>query len=176
MKFHVPARLEELAGRLPPQLRRYRALLIVLLAGVLLLASGRGGGASAAPRQADGGADTDFSLAAFEDQLRAQLAGVEGAGRVELMLTLEETDASVYAADTRRTDGSWESDLTVLSDSSYGETPVTVKRLLPVFRGAVVLCDGADDAQVRLAVTQAVCTACGLGSDKVAVLKMAART
>ena len=55
MKFQVPARLEELAGRLPPQLRRYRALLIVLLAGVLLLASGRGGGASAAPRQADGG-------------------------------------------------------------------------------------------------------------------------
>lgn len=176
MKGQWKERLAALGAAAAPLARKYRAVLIVLLAGVLLLASGRGGGASAAPRQADGGADADFSLAAFEDQLRAQLAGVEGAGRVELMLTLEETDASVYAADTRRTDGSWESDLTVLSDSSYGETPVTVKRLLPVFRGAVVLCDGADDAQVRLAVTQAVCTACGLGSDKVAVLKMAART
>ncbi|MFQ7243101.1 MAG: hypothetical protein ACLRO1_11965, partial [Agathobaculum sp.] len=66
------------------------------------------------------------------------------------------------------------SDLTVIADGSRGEKPVTVKSLLPTFRGAVVLCDGADNAQVRLAVTQAVSTVCGIGSDKVTVLKMAA--
>ena len=57
-----------------------------------------------------------------------------------------------------------------------GETPVTVKRVLPVFRGAVVLCDGADDASVRLSVTQAVSTVCGIGADKVTVLKMQSDT
>ena len=51
-----------------------------------------------------------------------------------------------------------------------------VKRVLPVFRGAVVLCDGADDASVRLSVTQAVSTVCGIGADKVTVLKMKSDT
>ena len=53
---------------------------------------------------------------------------------------------------------------------------MTVKRVLPVFRGAVVLCDGADDASVRLSVTQAVSTVCGIGADKVTVLKMKSDT
>ena len=103
---------------------------------------------------------------------------IEGVGRVELMLSLDQTEEAVYAVNTRQTAGggdsrSYESDLTVVSDGSYGETPVTVKNLLPTFRGAVVLCDGADDAGVRLAVTQAVGTVCGLGADKITVLKMA---
>ena len=87
---------------------------------------------------------------------------------------------SVYAVNTRQTSGSdsrsRESDVSVVSNGSCGETPVTVKRVLPVFRGAVVLCDGADDASVRLSVTQAVSTVCGIGADKVTVLKMQSDT
>ena len=85
-----------------------------------------------------------------------------------------------YAVNTRQTSGSdsrsRESDVSVVSNGSCGETPVTVKRVLPVFRGAVVLCDGADDASVRLSVTQAVSTVCGIGADKVTVLKMQSDT
>ena len=122
-----------------------------------------------------------FDLAVFEQDLNEKLAAIEGVGRVELMLSLDQTEEAVYAVNTRQTRNgdagqSYESDLTVVSDGSYGEKPVTVKSLLPTFRGAVVLCDGADNAQVRLAVTQAVGTVCGIGSDKVTVLKMAAGT
>ena len=66
-----------------------------------------------------------------------------------------------------------ESDVAVISSSGYGETPVTVKNVLPTFRGAIVLCDGAENAAVRLAVTQAVETVCGLTSDRITVLKRA---
>ena len=38
--------------------------------------------------------------------------------------------------------------------------------------GAVVVCQGADDAQVRLNVTNAVAAYTGLGSDKITVMKM----
>ena len=88
--------------------------------------------------------------------------------------------AVLHAVNTRQTSGSdsrsRESDVSVVSNGSCGETPVTVKRVLPVFRGAVVLCDGADDASVRLSVTQAVSTVCGIGADKVTVLKMKSDT
>lgn len=175
--------LKDLGEKLRPLAHRYRAVLIVLLAGMLLLASGGwfGGGEEQAAAQTGQPETAGFDLAVFEQDLNEKLAAIEGVGRVELMLSLDQTEEAVYAVNTRQTRNgdagqSYESDLTVVSDGSYGEKPVTVKSLLPTFRGAVVLCDGADNAQVRLAVTQAVGTVCGIGSDKVTVLKMAAGT
>ena len=165
-------KLHELCARLRPLAKKYRAALIVLLAGVLLLVSGgREEKTDAAQTQAD-----SFSLSDFETQLCRRLSAIDGAGRVELMLSLEQTGEAVYAVNTRETGGaasSRESDVAVISSSGYGETPVTVKNVLPTFRGAIVLCDGAENAAVRLAVTQAVETVCGLTSDRITVLKRA---
>ena len=166
--------------RFLPIWKKYRAVLAVLLAGVLLLASGHGGNEPAQTVGADTAASQEFDLNGFQQELQAQLTAIDGAGRVALMLSLDQTEEAVYAVNTRQMSGSdsrsLESDVSVVSNGSYGETPVTVKSVLPVFRGAVVLCDGADDASVRLAVTQAVSTVCGIGADKVTVLKMASGT
>lgn len=167
-------KLSALVSRLRPLAKKYRAALIVLLAGVLLLVSGGRGG-----RTGDTTPQTDadgFSLETFETQLCRRLSEIDGAGKVELMLSLEQTGETVYAVNTRESGGvseSRESDVAVVSSSGYGEAPVTVKSVLPTFRGAVVLCDGADNAAVRLAVTQAVGTVCGLSSDRITVLKRA---
>ena len=174
-------KLHELCARLRPLAKKYRAALIVLLAGVLLLTSGHSGNTEQVQTaSADTTVSQSFDLNDFQQELQARLAAISGAGRVELMLSLDQTEESVYAVNTRQTSGSdsrsRESDVSVVSNGSYGETPVTVKRVLPVFRGAVVLCDGADDASVRLSVTQAVSTVCGIGADKVTVLKMKSDT
>jgi len=156
--------------------KRYSWAAAVLLAGVLLLATGSS--CNGGRKDIEGTKNVEleeFDLDEFEDSLCGRLSEISGVGRVSLMLSLEETEEAVYAVNVRRTDGgsqSYESDLAVISDRSYGEAPVTLKRRLPSFRGAVVLCDGADDAKVRLAVTTAVSTVCGIGSDKVTVLKM----
>ena len=140
-------KLHELCARLRPLAKKYRAALIVLLAGVLLLVSGgREEKTDATQTQTD--ADS-FSLSDFETQLCRRLSAIDGAGRVELMLSLEQTGEAVYAVNTRETGGaasSRESDVAVISSSGYGETPVTVKNVLPTFRGAIVLCDGAENA------------------------------
>ena len=164
-----------------PVLKKYRAVLAVLLAGVLLLTSGHSGNTEQVQTaSADTTVSQSFDLNDFQQELQARLAAISGAGRVELMLSLDQTEESVYAVNTRQTSRSdsrsRESDVSVVSNGSCGETPVTVKRVLPVFRGAVVLCDGADDASVRLSVTQAVSTVCGIGADKVTVLKMQSDT
>lgn len=175
--------LRPTADKFVPLLKKYRPVLIVLLTGVLLLASGGwfkdASQKKAAPAHGAEPAAGAFNLETFQTDLAGKLASIEGVGRVSLMLSLEETEEAVYAVNVRQSKNgssgqSYESNLTVLSDGSYGETPVTVKNLLPTFRGAVVLCDGADNAKVRLAVTQAVGTVCGVGADKVTVLKMAA--
>ena len=174
MKLPDNENLTAVREKILPVLKKYRVVLAVLLAGVLLLVSGgREEKTDAAQTQTD--ADS-FSLSDFETQLCRRLSAIDGAGRVELMLSLEQTREAVYAVNTRETGGaasSRESDVAVISSSGYGETPVTVKNVLPTFRGAIVLCDGAENAAVRLAVTQAVETVCGLTSDRITVLKRA---
>ena len=42
----------------------------------------------------------------------------------------------------------------------------------PAYLGAIVVCQGADNNTVRLAIVEAVSRATGLGADKISVLKM----
>ena len=50
--------------------------------------------------------------------------------------------------------------------------PVVTKTKSAPYLGAVVVCDGADSATVRLRIMQAVSALTGLGSDKISVIKM----
>lgn len=164
---------------------KYKYAVLVLFAGIVLLALGGGGegteaaAADTAPTATQ--TDASFDLDGFERKLEQSLSQISGVGRVKLTLSLKATEEAVYAADIRQTqqtdtNTSYESSLSIVSDSGYGEQPILVKNLYPTFRGALVLCDGADDDAVRLAVTQAVGTMCGLGTDKVSVLKMQSLT
>lgn len=169
-------KIREWAAIAVPRLQKYRYALIVLLAGVFILYAGAPRDEPAAS-EPDSVQTTNFDLEAFEQDLQHKLSMIEGAGAVELMLTMEDTEETVYASDTRQSasgedSASYESNLSVLSDGSYGQQPVRIKSVCPTFRGAVVLCGGADDTAVRWSMIQAVSAACGLRTDKITVLKM----
>lgn len=174
-------KLKTLCGKLNPALQKYRIPILVLFAGMLLLVLSP----RAAPtqqqekinpetQQVDAG---QFQLQEFEEQLAQILSQMEGVGRVKLTLSLKSTEEAVYAVNIRQTQqsetvSSYESQMSIVSSGTQGQSPVLVKSLYPVFRGALVLCDGADSDTVRLAVTQAVSTVCGIGTDKISVMKM----
>ncbi|MCB6364611.1 hypothetical protein LI291_00185 [Intestinibacillus massiliensis] len=169
-----------------PILKRYRYPILVLFAGLLILALGapQKEAAPASAQEARDAASADgtaqdggFDLTAFEEKLQQDVSRISGVGRVSLSLSLKSTEEAVYAADIRQSSQntettSYESALSIVSDGSYGQQPILVKKQYPTFRGALVLCDGADNDTVRLAVTDAVSTMCGIGADKVSVLKM----
>ena len=54
---------------------------------------------------------------------------------------------------------------------SGGEEPVVTTTRYPTYRGALVVCQGGDQASVRLAVTEAVTALTGLPADRVSVAK-----
>jgi stage III sporulation protein AG len=60
----------------------------------------------------------------------------------------------------------------IITDSQRNESPLVLQVLPPEYMGAVIVCQGAENVQVRLAIVEAVCNATGLGADKIAVLKM----
>ena len=112
----------------------------------------------------------------LEQRLEAILSGIEGAGQVRVLLTEKAGRETLYQTDSRSQtdqDSSDRSDDTVLvEDAERVETGLVRQILEPEYRGAVILCQGADSASVRLAVVEAVSCVTGLGADQISVLKM----
>lgn len=109
----------------------------------------------------------------LERSLSRILSKMEGAGEVEVLLTLSQGESSVFQMDESSSGGTdIRREAVVISGSDRAETGLLRQVNPPVYKGAVVLCQGADSAAVRLAVIQAVANATGLSTDKISVLKM----
>lgn len=153
---------------------KYAALVALIGAGLLLWPGGRdspGGGPSIGQRESE---PPDL-----QTQLEEILATVSGVGQVRVLLTADSDGERQLAQDTELDysgstaapeDYSRRSE-TVLVKGGSGTEPVTVRQTYPTYRGALVVCQGGDRAEVRLAVTEAVAALTGLTTDRVAVVK-----
>ena len=147
---------------------RLPLLILALGALILLWPSGKKDEPSAAkPEAAQEAQATDM-----QTRLEQLLSSMDGVGRVELMLTTSGSEEIFYQTDTRVSGDTREETTVFSSTQSTQKTPVVTKTKNAPYLGAVVVCDGADSAAVRLRVMQAVSALTGLGSDKISVIKM----
>lgn len=160
-------------GNLPKQriialLGKYKYPVLILLVGLglMLLPSGK----EVQPQEQP--AETAPVSNDLESRLEAILSQIEGAGQVRVLLTEDAGREHLYQTDSEvRTDG--RSDDTVLvEDASDSESGLIRQTLEPKYRGAVILCQGADSPGVKLAIVDAVRCVTGLGADAISVLKM----
>lgn len=122
----------------------------------------------------------ETSQADTQKQLEKILSLVEGAGDVRVMLTYKSSEKLVYQMDTVQTSDQNSEHVitdvenkTVLTDSgSSTQVPVVQQTVYPACLGAVVVCEGADSADVRLQLVSAVSNLTGLGADRITVVKM----
>lgn len=165
---------EELARRAKEVLGKYQYVLILLLVGVFLLALPIGGkkpDATPEVKSQAGGEDTALSWTDLEERLEKALSQIEGVGEVRVVLTLKEGPRQVLAQEGKVGENSHETTTVLASPSSGVREPVTVQELGPSYQGALVVAQGADDPQVRLALSQAVSALTGLGADKITICK-----
>ena len=145
--------------RLKSILGKYRYVLLVALAGLGLMILPSGSDA-AEPAPIPAVEET------LESRLESILSRIDGAGEVKVLLTEEQGGEVIY-----QTEG--EDGKTVLvTGADRAESGLVRTSQPPSYRGAVVVCRGADSAAVRLAVVEAVANATGLGTDRITVLKM----
>ena len=102
----------------------------------------------------------------MEFRLESILSRIDGAGEVKVLLT-EDRGGEVFYQ-TEGDDGK----TVLISGADRSESGLVRTTQSPSYRGAVVVCRGADSAAVRLAVVEAVANATGLGTDRITVLKM----
>lgn len=154
--------------RINALLGKYKYPILVLLAGLgLVLLPG-----SPEKPVAESPAQT-VPVQRLEQRLEDILSRIEGAGQVRVLLTEESGRETLYQTDSQTdTDesGSRRTDDTVLvEDSSRNETGLIRQILEPEYRGAVILCQGAAQPGVKLAIVEAVRCVTGLGADRISV-------
>ena len=145
--------------------KKYQYVLVVVLLGVVLMLIPQ------SPREVQTVLEKEEIVAPdLEQQLSAILSQISGVGKAEVLLTEAVGRDTVYQVDTRQNQGN--ADTVIITDQNREETGLVKQILAPVYRGAVVVCQGADRAGVRLAVVDAVKSVTGLSSDCITVLKM----
>lgn len=161
-----------LVGKLPGWLKNYWYIFLILGAGIFLMALPESGDRESLPVETPETAEEE----SLEARLEQILSRVEGAGRVYVMLSERTGESISYQTDEDLSEGpdssTRRSDTVIVSSSDRSEQGLVRQVNPPVYLGAVIVCQGGDDPQVRLAIVEAVSDVTGLGADRISVLKM----
>lgn len=158
-------------------LDQYKYVLIAIAAGVVLLLWPSGESRDELPTaESTAAAGETFDLAELEEKLAETLSQIDGAGKVTVTLTLKSGMEQVLASDrstsvSERGSSVEEETVLINGGSGRGQSVVLLTQRWPTFQGALVVCEGGDDAAIRLLMTQAVSSLTGIGSDRITVCK-----
>ncbi len=103
-----------------------------------------------------------------EERLEDILGQIQGVGKVRVLLTTAAGEENIYVYD----EDSNGREVVVITDSQRSQSGLVSQVLPPTYLGAVIVCQGGDQATVRLSITEAVSDATGLSADTITVLKM----
>lgn len=164
--------IKEAGTKLTDLFKKYRWPLLVVLLGVILMALPFGSKEENSQPQMQGTVQTKDP----QQELMRILAQIRGVGKVEVLLTVKTGETVQYQTDddiiTSDTGSTVRKETVIITDAQRNQQALVTQIFPPEYLGAVIVCQGADDAGVRLAVVEAVSKATGLGADRISVLKM----
>ena len=151
---------------------KYAALIVLIGIALMLIPTQKAN----TVEKTDSKITQEYEETYIQEELETILSQIEGAGTVKVMLkelsgseTIYQTNEDVSTSDASTTT---KVQIITITDSERNETGLVKQINPPKYQGAVVLCQGANDPKVKLAVTDAVSKITGLGADKIAVIKM----
>ena len=164
---------------------KYKFVALVALAGAVLLLWPGGDGKTAERASPQAAALVEAELqqemvqSLSKQEMEDILGRIQGVGEVQVLLTVESDgerqlaqDSELsYSGSTAAPEDYSRSSQTVLVDDGSAEAPVVTRTVYPTYRGALVVCQGGDRADVKLAVTEAVAALTGLSADRITVAK-----
>jgi stage III sporulation protein AG len=157
-------------GKVSKLLNKYKYVLLIILIGLaLMLIPGSNSPDSIPEPIIDSNNDT---LQDTEQRLTEILSSVAGAGKVQVLLTTVHDRQIIYQTDREESGDRIQTETVLISGSDRGQEGLIKQVNAPTYRGAIIVCQGADDPVVKLSITEAVSRATGLGADKISVIKM----
>ena len=124
----------------------------------------------------------------LEEKLENILSTIKGVGEVNVFINYSESSSSIPLYDestttstttegdssggTRNTVETENQKEVVFTEKSGTKDPIIQKTIMPLIEGAVITAKGANDAEVKTNIINAVQAATGLGIDRVQVFEM----
>ena len=113
----------------------------------------------------------------MENRLCKTVSQIDGAGKTQVFITVENTFETVYASnanidesgDLNKTSKTTQKQLAYSSSGTGGETPVIVKQKCPQICGVLVVCEGGSVPEIRQEIIMSVSTAVGISTNKIYV-------
>lgn len=148
--------------------KKFRYPIVVLLVGFLLMMlSSRKDNALPNTQTTEPVVQSDITA-----QLKQILMQIDGVGNVELILSISAGEKTIYQTDENQTNGALRTETVIITDSNRNQKPVITQVQPITYRGAIIVCQGADNQQTKLVIVEAVSRLTGLGADCISVLKM----
>lgn len=146
-------------------LKKYRGAVLVLLCGIALMCLPR--------QQETKKAAMPEVQQTLEQALEKILAQVSGAGEVRVLLSGQLSETKRYQTDdTQSGSGELRQETVILTGENRVQTALVRQTEAATYRGAIVVCQGAENPKVALSVVQAVAAVTGLSTNRITVLKM----
>lgn len=113
----------------------------------------------------------------LSESLKNAVCGIVGSDDVRVMITFESTFESVYYSDAvvneavtaDKTDRKSEKQLVLTGNMGENQSPVVVKKLSPKPSGAIIVCKGGNDAEIKNRVTELASCALNISKNKIYV-------
>lgn len=157
----------DLKEKITDLFQKYKYVLLVLALGLALMCLPQSE-EDEVPIQQDG----QTTESSTSDALEEILSAMEGVGKVRVLLTESAGAETFYQTDEDSAGDSLRVETVIISGSERGEQGLVRRVDPPVYLGAIVVCQGASQAAVRLAVVEAVSNVTGISTDRITVLKM----
>jgi stage III sporulation protein AG len=160
--------------------------LVLLLVGILLMVVAVPTSEKNEEEEAQTTKDEELSVQTadyvteLENRLEQTLSQIEGAGKVTVMITLEDTgEKEVEKDETTRqskdeTSSEYEQSTQTVYDESKDSTPYISNEKYPLVKGVCVVAQGGGDSSVKEKILSVVEALFGLGANKIVVVKMGA--
>lgn len=95
--------------------------------------------------------DVQDYISRIESKLESLLSEIEGAGKVRVMITIQESETLIVEKDK-----SGENEKTIYEDRSGSSIPYVIKTIYPKIEGVVVIAEGANTGKVKQHITEAI--------------------
>lgn len=115
----------------------------------------------------------------LEEDLENIISDISGAGKTNILITIDREIESVYQTDTdttTKTDSessqySNKSSTVLIRGKNSTEEPIKITEIMPKIKGVLVVCEGADSSVVKQNIIESVRTVLGVASSRVSVQK-----
>lgn len=158
-----------LIKNVPDLLKKYKYAILVFAVGLalMLIPFNRNESTGEVTQPVQNVEETALSV-----QLEQILSQIKGAGKVRVLLSVSAGEKTVYQSDTDISENASRTDTVIITDADRAQNGLIQQVIPPTYLGAIIVCEGADKAEVRLALVEAVSRFTGLGADRISVLKM----